>query len=55
MMRQEDRVEISRTVAEHLTTILREHPGIGTQQLEQLCTAAKLGLATVPGSPQALA
>ena len=55
MVRQEDRVEISRTVAEHLTTILREHPGIGTKQLEQLCTAAKLGLATVPGSPQALA
>ncbi len=43
MVRQEDRVEISRTVAEHLTTILREHPGIGTKQLEQLCTAAKLG------------
>lgn len=43
MLRQEDRSEISRTVGEHLTAILREHPGIGTKQLEQLCAAAKLG------------
>jgi KaiC/GvpD/RAD55 family RecA-like ATPase len=43
MHRIEDRVEISRTVAERLTTILRGHPGIGTKPLEQLCADAKLG------------
>ena len=42
MLRQEDRSEIIRTVAEHLTSILRENPGIGTKRLEELCTAAKL-------------
>jgi len=43
MLREEDRVDISRRVAEHLTSILRAHPGINTRALEKLCTAAKLG------------
>jgi KaiC/GvpD/RAD55 family RecA-like ATPase len=43
MLREGDRVEISRTVAEHLTAILREHPGIGAKPLEEMYTAAKLG------------
>ena len=43
MLRQEDRIEISQTVAEHLTAILRESPGIEAKSLDKLCTAAKLG------------
>jgi hypothetical protein len=34
---------MSRTVAEHLTAILRDNPGIEARALEKLCTAAKLG------------
>lgn len=43
MVLQEDRIEMSRTVAEHLTAILRDNPGIEARALEKLCTAAKLG------------